>query len=80
MLIFSVSFQFYRMIPEGNPLGREQTEWLPFFLLHITRAMTETSLLPLNRFASLPLLAFFRPQHLLASVSICFLQPHPFQF
>ena len=22
MLIFSVSFQFYRMIPEGNPLGR----------------------------------------------------------
>ena len=22
MLIFAVSFQFYRMIPEGNPLGR----------------------------------------------------------
>ena len=23
MLIFSVLFQFYRMIPEGNPLGSE---------------------------------------------------------
>ena len=29
MLIFSVSFQFYRMIPEWNPLGSEQKRCLP---------------------------------------------------
>ena len=29
MLIFSVLFQFYRMIPEGNPLGSEQKRCLP---------------------------------------------------
>ena len=29
MLIFSVSFQFYRMIPEGNPLGSESKRCLP---------------------------------------------------
>ena len=26
MLIFSVSFQFYRMIPEGNPIARHQRD------------------------------------------------------
>ena len=29
MLIFSVWFQFYRMIPDGNPLGSEQKRCLP---------------------------------------------------
>ena len=29
MLIFSASFQFYRMIPEGNPLGSESKRCLP---------------------------------------------------
>ena len=71
MLIFSVPFQFYWMIFEGNPLGslvskkgaypatsrHHQCHGWPFTI-------------------DIPLLAFFRPQQLGASVPVFFIPQH----
>ena len=54
MLIFSVSFQFYRMIPEGNPLGSEQKRCLPCSSRHHQCHGWPFTI-------DIPLLAFFRP-------------------
>ena len=54
MLIFSVSLQFYRMIPEGNPLGSEQKRCLPCSSRHHQCHGWPFTI-------DIPLLAFFRP-------------------
>ena len=54
MLIFSISFQFYRMIPEGNPLGSEQKRCLPCSSRHHQCHGWPFTI-------DIPLLAFFRP-------------------
>ena len=54
MLIFFISFQFYRMIPEGNPLGSEQKRCLPCSSRH-----HQCHGWPFT--TDIPLLAFFRP-------------------
>ena len=54
MLIFSASFQFYRMIPEGNPLGSEQKRCLPCSSRHHQCHGWPFTI-------DTPLLAFFRP-------------------
>ena len=54
MLIFSVSFQFYRMIPEWNPLGSEQKRCLPCSSRHHQCHRWPFTI-------DIPLLAFFRP-------------------
>ena len=54
MLTFSVSFQLYWMIPEGNPLGSEQKRCLPCSSRH-----HQCHGWPFT--TDIPLLAFFRP-------------------
>ena len=54
MLIFFISFQFYRMIPEGNPLGSEQKRCLPCSSRHHQCHGWPFAI-------DIPLLAFFRP-------------------
>ena len=62
MLIFSVSFQFYRMIPKGKSTG----QWAKKVLTLLPPAQHQWHGWPLTM--DIPLLAFFRPQHLGASV------------
>ena len=72
MLIFSVSFRFYRMIPEGNPLGSEAKKVLTLLPPGITSATDGPSLLIspcLLSFvlASVPM--FFIPQQCLLAAA-----------
>ena len=70
LIIFSVSFQFYRMIPEGNSLGSEKKKVLSL----LPPAQHQWHGWPLTM--DIPLLAFFRPQHLGASVPMYCIPQH----
>ena len=69
MLIFSVSFQFYWMIPEGNPLGSQQKGAYPATSRHHQCQGWPFTI-------DIPLLASFRPQQLGASVPMFFIPQH----
>ena len=69
---FSVSFQFYRMIPGGNPLGSEQKRCLPCSLPaspvpRMAPFTIDTPCLLSFVLASVPM--FFIPQHCLLAAA-----------
>ena len=67
MLIFSVLFQFYRMIPEGNPLGSEQKRCLPCSLRASPVPLLISPCLLSFVLASVPM--FFIPQQCLLAAA-----------
>ena len=67
MLIFSVWFQFYRMIPDGNPLGSEQKRCLPCSLPASPVPLLISPCLLSFVLASVPM--FFIPQQCLLAAA-----------